>query len=160
MGSIFFLLLGYFLIKNKFFIFGSFSCLISILFRQTNIIWTFWIAAESLLEENENLTLKKIFSFENLIKIIQKYFTFLSIGISFILFVYLNKGIVVGDKSNHIAILHGNQIFYFAVFCCFFTPLNCLILMLKKKFWNLKFLIFLPLIGLITYKFKYFFHFF
>lgn len=36
-------------------------------------------------------------------------------------FVFVNKGIVVGDRANHQASLHLVQIFYFAAFACFFT---------------------------------------
>ena len=41
--------------------------------------------------------------------------------IKFLLFVYTNDGIVVGDRSNHKVTFHLCQIFYFIGFCTFFS---------------------------------------
>lgn len=40
--------------------------------------------------------------------------------IMFAIFLFLNKGIVVGDKAAHKATLHIPQLFYFSFFFCFF----------------------------------------
>jgi hypothetical protein len=153
-----FLLYGFYFTKRKYFFVGSFFCGISVLFRQTNIIWTFWIAAESLLEEFESNKFEEFLSFDIVVKLFLNYFSFLFIGISFVLFVIWNKGIVVGDKSNHIAILHVNQVFYFSVFSCIFTPLNSLVTLINKKsdWFQLKYLFLIPVIAAIAFKFKYF----
>jgi alpha-1,2-glucosyltransferase len=160
-GSLCFLLYGFYFTKRKYFFLSSLFCGFSVLFRQTNIIWTFWIAAESLLEDFESSkNLKEFFSFGNIQKLILNYFSFLIVGISFVLFVIWNKGIVVGDKTNHIAILHVNQVFYFAVFSCVFTPLNSLVTLINKKseLIQLKNLFFIPIIAIIAFKFKYLIH--
>lgn len=39
---------------------------------------------------------------------------------SFAFFLYLNGGVVIGDKSAHIPVIHLPQIFYYAVFCLIF----------------------------------------
>lgn len=39
---------------------------------------------------------------------------------TFVLFVYLNEGIVVGDKTAHVPGVHIPQIFYFSLFICIF----------------------------------------
>lgn len=39
----------------------------------------------------------------------------------FVLFIMLNQGIVVGDRSSHKPVVHVPQMFYFATFCLFFS---------------------------------------
>jgi alpha-1,2-glucosyltransferase len=58
-------------------------------------------------------------------------FTFLTFGF----FVFVNKGIVVGDRENHEVSLHLVQIFYFVSFSCFFSLSSYLFA--PKKFKNL-----------------------
>lgn len=78
-------------------------------------------------------------------------------------FVFVNKGIVVGDRSNHQASTHLVQIFYFLAFSCFFTWPSILFAPKKLKHlatWlqsNLKFIlaVALPLMTLIIYNFTY-----
>lgn len=48
--------------------------------------------------------------------------------ISFVVFLAWNGGIVLGDKSNHMAGLHFPQLFYFTSFLSFFT----------LPFWNIQ----------------------
>lgn len=48
------------------------------------------------------------------------FFAYISIFISFAVFVFLNEGIVVGDKNAHIATIHFPQLFYFVLFCLIF----------------------------------------
>ena len=43
------------------------------------------------------------------------------VGVGFLLFVLANRGIVVGDRSAHIATIHLPQIFYYSIFCLFFA---------------------------------------
>jgi alpha-1,2-glucosyltransferase len=78
-----------------------------------------------------NDTVQIIFS-----KSILSYFILLT---AFCLFVFLNNGIVVGDRSNHEACIHLCQIFYFATFSIGFViihhiniALSCLKLLLKS----------------------------
>lgn len=46
---------------------------------------------------------------------------YLMVVSTFILFVAVNNGIVVGDRSNHQASFHLVQLFYFLSFACFFS---------------------------------------
>ena len=41
--------------------------------------------------------------------------------LKFLMFIYMNNGIVVGDRSNHKATVHLSQIFYFISFSTFFS---------------------------------------
>lgn len=50
--------------------------------------------------------------------IIQPYFLVIT---TFLFFVFVNNGIVVGDRSNHQASFHVVQLFYFLLFSCFFN---------------------------------------
>ena len=56
---------------------------------------------------------------------------FLAVVTAFCSFLYVNKGIVVGDRSNHEASLHLTQLFYFFSFAFYFT-LPHLIFNIKK----------------------------
>ena len=81
----------------------------------------------------------------------------------FLFFVYMNNGIVVGDRSNHQASFHLTQIFYFCAFSCFFTISTFLFNLKKIKsvfiFFKIHFkvliIIFLPLFCLIIHNFSY-----
>ena len=46
---------------------------------------------------------------------------YILVGIAFILFVVVNGGIVVGDRSAHVATFHPIQILYFIAFTTVFT---------------------------------------
>ena len=59
------------------------------------------------------------------------YAPFLLIIIAFLSFVYINGGIVVGDRSNHEATIHLTQLFYFFTFSTFFS-FSSFIFSLKK----------------------------
>lgn len=84
-------------------------------------------------------------------------------GSIFIFFVYINNGIVVGDRSNHQPSFHLIQIFYFYTFSCFFT-LSTFLFNLKKiksafTFFKIHFkiliIIFLPIFCLIIHNFSF-----
>ncbi|VDP90224.1 unnamed protein product [Echinostoma caproni] len=45
-----------------------------------------------------------------------------AVVLGFILFVYWNEGIVLGDKTAHQAVIHVCQLWYFFVFCTLLTP--------------------------------------
>ena len=64
------------------------------------------------------------------IQIIQPYILVIT---TFLFFVYVNNGIVVGDRKNHQASLHVVQIFYFLVFSCFFNFPSFLLNLKKIK---------------------------
>ncbi|CAH0562281.1 unnamed protein product [Brassicogethes aeneus] len=116
----------------------------SVIMRQTNIIWVIMIMGRLVLNEiyecsikNENISLINFtknftsikdtcmgivgnFFKKSTLKFWLGLFSYISILISFVVFVVLNGSIVVGDKSAHKATIHAPQLFYFALFSGFF----------------------------------------
>lgn len=45
----------------------------------------------------------------------------IAVILGFLVFIILNKGIVIGDRTAHVATIHLPQIFYFSVFCLGFA---------------------------------------
>ena len=58
------------------------------------------------------------------------------VGISFIVFVIINNGIVVGDRTAHVATLHPIQILYFVAFTTVFTAPYVFTKSKVLGFWN------------------------
>ncbi|XP_017878650.1 putative Dol-P-Glc:Glc(2)Man(9)GlcNAc(2)-PP-Dol alpha-1,2-glucosyltransferase [Ceratina calcarata] len=124
--------------------------ILSVLIRQTNIIWVAFISIErvfdlldckiskSLLREQHRsvdylkLVCKKIIeeaqrgweSFTKFIIVLCiQLFPYIRVCLLFIAFVVWNKGIVVGDKAAHVATVHIPQLLYFSAFhFCFSWP--------------------------------------
>lgn len=131
-GSLLFTLLAYLLSKNEHHIIASLFGFISILFRQTNVVWLFYTACLVILrtldeeKETSNGQLEaddKIFntiSKRLAVKLINRCLPYAIIGGLFVLFVLVNGGIVLGDKDAHQPRLHWAQILYFLAFCTFF----------------------------------------
>lgn len=107
-------------------------------FRQTNIIWSLFIVGTSLLDlsspsERRSFDPKAAF-IRSPLQIINAVFGFVKALLSkfpkaiamtlpylgllagFVGFVRWNGGIVLGDHSNHVPVLHIVQLFYFAAF--------------------------------------------
>ncbi|KAN0004603.1 hypothetical protein ACTFIZ_010754 [Dictyostelium cf. discoideum] len=140
-----------FSLKNQFNL-SSFFGLISVTIRQTNIIWVFFITINNILklyEENKekenkikelNLIKEIIefikFSISNLLLIIKKFIGFIMVGILFLIFLYWNGSIVVGDKSNHESSFHVTQLFYFSLITMLFSLPSILISSIVKRFEN------------------------
>lgn len=120
------------------------------MFRQTNIVWTVFCAgnvvAEKLNEAWKTELLKKkderissmrtsfsdltlitrflieyLISPKNLITLIALTWPYIVLVTAFFVFVFINGGIVVGDRSSHEACLHFPQLFYFLSFTLFFS---------------------------------------
>ncbi|VDO51566.1 unnamed protein product [Schistosoma margrebowiei] len=72
---------------------------------------------------------------------------FILVLVSFISFVIINKGIVLGDREAHTAVLNIPQFFYFATFCALSTPIQFVGFIVNsiKSFKNLVLSIFLLL---------------
>lgn len=133
------------------------------MFRQTNIVWTVFCAgnvvAEKLNEawktELQKKKDEKIFSrkgsVSDLMRILQfliKYlilpknlvtltaltWPYIILVTVFFGFVFINGGIVVGDRSSHEACLHFPQLFYFLSFTVFFSFPHLLTLTKIRKF--------------------------
>lgn len=107
-------------------------------FRQTNIIWSLFIVGTSLLDlsspsERRSFDPKAAF-IRSPLQIINALFRFVKALLSkfpkaiamaspylgllagFMGFVLWNGGIVLGDRSNHVPVLHVVQLFYFVAF--------------------------------------------
>lgn len=110
----------------------------SVLVRQTNIIWVFYVACETILtdleEFVEKILRKNVFDKGSYLKFSQgivkrlinrgthkKVLGFVIVALLFVLFVILNQGIVVGDRTAHTPVVHIPQMFYFATFSLFFS---------------------------------------
>ncbi|XP_061496290.1 dol-P-Glc:Glc(2)Man(9)GlcNAc(2)-PP-Dol alpha-1,2-glucosyltransferase isoform X1 [Rhineura floridana] len=120
------------------------------MFRQTNIVWTVFcggsVVAQKLNEAWKAELLKnkdqksspakgsfseliRIFRFfleylmslKNLATLFLLIWSYISMVMVFFIFVVLNGGIVVGDRSSHEACLHFPQLFYFFSFTLFFS---------------------------------------
>lgn len=156
-GSTFFVLFMYLLHlhDNKFL--ASIVGLIAVMFRQTNIIWTVFVAGltarkklidwikledsnqyerrskEDLQNNDDNVAISKILKivinslrkdmkiFYLIIDILIASFFYIITILIFLGFVYINEGIVVGDRSHHTACLNFPQMFYFISFTCVFA---------------------------------------
>ena len=140
---------------NKFL--ASIVGLIAVMFRQTNIIWTVFVAGltarkklidwikledsnqyerrskEDLQNNDDNVAISKILKivinslrkdmkiFYLIIDILIASFFYIITILIFLGFVYINEGIVVGDRSHHTACLNFPQMFYFISFTCVFA---------------------------------------
>ncbi|XP_046481620.1 dol-P-Glc:Glc(2)Man(9)GlcNAc(2)-PP-Dol alpha-1,2-glucosyltransferase isoform X1 [Neodiprion pinetum] len=139
------LLMYLFYIKRRFKT-SAFAGVLAVLFRQTNIVWVAWICLElgmDILEKKNPNRIHKSFKntpayvkllwdnakeeilggrFTNLAaEIFGVLLPYLLIGLSFAIFILWNKGIVLGDRSAHVATFHVPQIFYCSVFFAFFA---------------------------------------
>ncbi|XP_060079161.1 putative Dol-P-Glc:Glc(2)Man(9)GlcNAc(2)-PP-Dol alpha-1,2-glucosyltransferase [Ylistrum balloti] len=140
-GSIFFVLMMYYFHIQGHKPLAAVMGVVAILFRQTNIIWVVFMAGLSTQaciidwmkvektsktdNENDWKILKRFFSLvwsnlrkpslilELLLNVLRATFWYIGVGAGFALFIYLNNGIVVGDRSHHQACLNFPQVFYF-----------------------------------------------
>lgn len=110
---------------------SAFFCFFgSILTRQTNIVWALMYCIMSWLKHFD--AKNPIYS---TIKIILKHLIFVFLGFSFLLFVYLNGSIVLGDKTAHKPVIHFAQILYFFAFVSFSSFPLFLSELFNKRFW-------------------------
>lgn len=142
-GAIFCVLMMYYFHLRGYRLVAAVMGTVAILFRQTNIIWVVFLAGLSTQEcinnwmalekkdhktqqHSDYRTLSVFFSlvFSNLRRkhsmvlelvwrIFMSAFWYVCVGVGFAAFVYLNDGIVVGDRSHHQACLNVPQLFYF-----------------------------------------------
>ncbi|XP_077987867.1 dol-P-Glc:Glc(2)Man(9)GlcNAc(2)-PP-Dol alpha-1,2-glucosyltransferase-like [Glandiceps talaboti] len=116
----------------------------AIMFRQTNIIWVVFVAGLTVMKlvegnkdqeektgETESIPkvvvdkVKTVFQFmgqfSNIITLIKTVLPYGLITLAFVVFVYINEGIVVGDRTSHQAGLNFPQLFYFFAFTAVFS---------------------------------------
>ncbi|KAG1175527.1 hypothetical protein G6F70_004676 [Rhizopus microsporus] len=95
--------------------------MISLTFRQTNVIWVCLFMMLTIIETLSSKGLSNP-SFESIDGwVLPNVIMYVVTIISFAVFLVWNGGIVLGDKSNHMAGLHFPQLFYFTSFLSFFT---------------------------------------
>lgn len=96
--------------------------IISIFFRQNNIVWILFIIGNMILSTVDPF---KINNFKQIVNgiiykmnvIVEIFEIFIPIIIGFIGFLIYNEGsVVLGDKTNHIPVFHPTQILYFILF--------------------------------------------
>ncbi|XP_025106481.1 putative Dol-P-Glc:Glc(2)Man(9)GlcNAc(2)-PP-Dol alpha-1,2-glucosyltransferase isoform X3 [Pomacea canaliculata] len=149
-GSTFFSLLTYLCVLHKRHRSAAVCGLVAILFRQTNVVWVMFgagvTAGQVILkwlqlkkkEVEAGLSDELIFSktlslisqslrynpkllVDLVFQIFKAVWCYAVVGLIFGLFVLINKGIVVGDRSNHEPCLNFPQIYYFITICAFFS---------------------------------------
>lgn len=149
-GSVFFTLFAYLMCLYGNHKASALLGFCAFMFRQTNIVWTVFCAgnvvAEKLNEAWKTELLKKkderissmrtsfsdltlimqflieyLTSPKNLITLIALTWPYIVLATAFFVFVFINGGIVVGDRSSHEACLHFPQLFYFLSFTLFFS---------------------------------------
>lgn len=160
-GSLLFTLLAFLFSLNDHHFLASIFGILSILFRQTNIVWIFYAACLVVLrtfeEHKQNLERDSrrqncfyhYFLERNLIlNLIKRCLPYAIVGTLFIVFVVINKGIVLGDKEAHQPKLHSAQALYFLGFCSMFGSSWIFHFRILKKF--LYFTIRSPLIAVIA----------
>ncbi|GAA5841062.1 hypothetical protein JCM3766R1_006654 [Sporobolomyces carnicolor] len=128
---------------------SSLLSVISLLFRQTNVIWIAFIAGVAVVRELRTVesTRKKkrksqlydpllrdarfldliltpysilYLSLHHLSTLVPILLAYLPVFAGFLMFVKVNGGIVLGDKSNHVATIHVPQLYYFVAFSAAF----------------------------------------
>ncbi|POY73142.1 hypothetical protein BMF94_3835 [Rhodotorula taiwanensis] len=123
---------------------------VSLWFRQTNIVWVAFIAAQTLIARLEAPSTEDaprraldpllreaaladmvrvplqlvLFALRNLPALVPVVATYLPVCLGAVAFVRWNGGIVLGDKTNHVPAVHLAQALYFVAFAgVFFAPL-------------------------------------
>lgn len=111
-------------------VFATFCFFVSIFTRQTNIVWALMYC---IISWTKNFNTKRpIYS---TIKIFLRHWSFALLGFGFLLFIYLNGGIVLGDKLAHKPVLHFAQVLYFFAFVSFSSFPLFLFELFNKRFW-------------------------
>eukprot|EP01083_Nonionella_stella_P273119 926418_1 len=118
---------------------------IAVFFRQSNIVWVVFASGSLVIMEfngkrNRNPTGFALvadfvrYVFRNLPSILVRVFPYILVVVSFGAFVWINGGIVVGDKSNHTVMFHFPQLLYFTLFTVGFMGTRCVTVQRVKEF--------------------------
>lgn len=127
-GCIFCLLLLYFFYLKRRHNLAAIAGMISLFFRQTSIVWVFFVACLTLdellqrhLKNPRSALTQKLTGF--LGDSIKNCVCYALVGLTFVVFLRKNGGITLGDKQAHEAVIHFTQIGYFFLFTLLFgTP--------------------------------------
>ncbi|KDN37455.1 glycosyltransferase family 59 protein [Tilletiaria anomala UBC 951] len=132
-GSFVVVLASYFASLKERLMVSALFALVSLTFRQTNVIWVAFIMWTVLLRRlkecglHDPLAAKatrssmleviksgmRVFRKSSTWRRVSGSFVYLPVFAAFALFLKINNGIVLGDKTNHVAGLHFPQLFYF-----------------------------------------------
>ena len=153
-GSVFFVLLMYITSLDGHHFLAAIYGIMAIFFRQTNIVWIImvtgiaiseslydWIQIEKkerkmeLIDDwtvtstffvliGQTLKHKPMKLFDIFLKIFMKTWSYILVGLGFGVFVVLNGGFVIGDRSQHEACLNIPQMFYFVSLTSFFSCMH------------------------------------
>ncbi|XP_031343660.1 putative Dol-P-Glc:Glc(2)Man(9)GlcNAc(2)-PP-Dol alpha-1,2-glucosyltransferase [Photinus pyralis] len=140
--SITFILLASIAQKKNNHIMASLYGALSVMMRQTNIVWVVFLLGQYALKQflvhlkkkHSDICISDLAPLQRHLKvqnILRNLFskshqfwtniaTYILVLAAFVLFIFMNGSIVVGDKSAHTASLHVPQLFYFLVFCLIF----------------------------------------
>ncbi|XP_071816104.1 dol-P-Glc:Glc(2)Man(9)GlcNAc(2)-PP-Dol alpha-1,2-glucosyltransferase-like [Apostichopus japonicus] len=134
MGSTSFVLLAYLSSQYSNHFLAAIFGILSLLFRQTNIVWVVFLAGitfarlferDAVKSQNQTKQMSKSYlsavqaalnyalSVKNLRKIVTHLWLYALVVACFLAFVFINKGIVLGDKEHHQAVFNVPQLFYF-----------------------------------------------
>ncbi|XP_002121247.2 dol-P-Glc:Glc(2)Man(9)GlcNAc(2)-PP-Dol alpha-1,2-glucosyltransferase [Ciona intestinalis] len=146
-GSTTVVLLAYWACINDYHRTAGVLGVVSILFRQTNIMWVVFMAGITVSEKLDDIdavekiqaspelkdklarffakllaaVVRYLLAVDHLLTIFQLIWPYLLVLCGFGGFVYLNQGLVVGDRSSHQAVLHLAQLLYFSGFTLVFS---------------------------------------
>lgn len=130
-GSTFFVLLMYYLSLNEQHFPASTAGVIAIVFRQTNVVWVVFVAGATALRTLQSFPAKNANNaklaeyvglfFGNFFHMFKVLCMYGLVVVGFLVFVFKNGGIVVGDKSSHVACFNIPQLFYFVAFSAVFS---------------------------------------
>ncbi|KAJ2493615.1 glucosyltransferase [Coemansia sp. RSA 2050] len=129
-ASLLFVLLSHSLSLSHRHLAAGIAGFVSLWLRQTNVIWIVFIGASAALREIQQRAnivrptdslLSSIGQLckwaarmdRDVVRVAQLLSPYLLVAACFVAFVHVNKGIVLGDKSNHEPVLHIPQILYF-----------------------------------------------
>lgn len=99
---------------------------LSVLCRQTNIIWIGASVLYQLIFQSNSKTVMSLarYCFKNASRILIEYGVHLIVCITFCMFVVYNGGVVVGDKIHHTPVLHISQVCYLSLILAIYLPID------------------------------------
>ncbi|KAI6656995.1 hypothetical protein LOD99_16296 [Oopsacas minuta] len=147
-GSTFLVLSALLATKHSHHVLSAVIFALSLCFRQTNIIWLCFAASCTLLTKVEGRIRSEAGLVERLAKAcvylllqlrpsIRTLLPYMLVCIAFSIFIVLNGGIVLGDKSQHQITLHFSQVSYYILLTAVFTWSH-MIMLLKRIISNVK----------------------
>eukprot|EP00698_Gefionella_okellyi_P017834 TRINITY_DN5275_c0_g1_i1.p1 TRINITY_DN5275_c0_g1~~TRINITY_DN5275_c0_g1_i1.p1 ORF type:complete len:446 (+),score=101.35 TRINITY_DN5275_c0_g1_i1:103-1338(+) len=123
-GAEFFVVLMFYLAQTRRLQLAALAGAGAVLFRQTNIVWAGCVAGSIAIDEailQRPRTAARSSIVQQLLQavrlIVVQMWGFVALAVAFVVFVWWNGGIVVGDRSNHEAVKNYAQLCYAVAFC-------------------------------------------